>query len=206
MGHSSDDLLTSGGEAKLAEGLLKPGRVSVRLLKSFLGKAMSTRPAVRLARATTRGIQRQSNLHYNGTSSSLKKLINISNWGKEELQWWINLNLAECSLPLETVPIWNTVRLATDAMDTALGSVLEGRIHYRIFTKEELLHTIAHKEWMAFEETVEANLSTLANKVVTWHVDNQNVKQAWLNLGTIRHHWLCDKSYGYRNSSTNRTQ
>ena len=77
---------------------------------------MSTSPAVRLAKAMTRGIQRQSNLHYNGTSSSLKKLINISNWGKEELQWWINLNLAECSFPLETVPIWNTIRLATDAM------------------------------------------------------------------------------------------
>ena len=49
------------------------------------------------------------------------------------------------------------------------------------------------QECMAFEETVEGNLSTLANKVVTWHVDNQNVKQAWLNLGTIRDHWLCDE-------------
>ena len=27
--------------------------------------------------------------------------------------------------------------------------------------------------------------------VVCWHVDNQNVKQAWLNSGTIRDVWLC---------------
>ena len=31
----------------------------------------------------------------------------------------------------------------------------------------------------------------MRNTVVSWHVDNMNVKQAWLNSGTIRGKWLC---------------
>ena len=35
------------------------------------------------------------------------------------------------------------------------------------------------------------SLQDLQGKIVCWHVDNQNVKQAWVNTGTIHDKWLC---------------
>ena len=51
--------------------------------------------------------------------------------------------------------------------------------------------TIAQKEWLAFSKTVLPNLNTLQDKVITWHVDNMNVRQAWLNSGSFKDRWLC---------------
>ena len=33
----------------------------------------------------------------------------------------------------------------------------------------------------------------MQDKVITWHVDNMNVRQAWLNSGSVKDKWLCKK-------------
>ena len=70
-------------------------------------------------------------------------------------------------MSLRSVPIWETSRMATDAMDTAVGSV---------FLRES-----SCTEWLAFSLTVEPILDSLKNRIICWHVDNMNVRQAWLN-------------------------
>ena len=59
--------------------------------------------------------------------------------------------------------------------------------------RREVKHTIAHKEWMAFEHMVRRNITFLSGKLVTWHVDNQNAKLAYLNQGTVNDIWLCKR-------------
>ena len=49
---------------------------------------------------------------------------------------------------------------------------------------------IAHKEWFAFERTIQPVLHTVQDRVISWHVDNLNVRQAWLNSGSVKDLWL----------------
>ena len=46
---------------------------------------------------------------------------------------------------------------------------------------------------MAFEFTVRRNLAFLTGKLVSWHVDNQNARLAFINQGTVRDSWLCKR-------------
>ena len=62
---------------------------------------------------------------------------------------------------------------------------------YEVLDSKVSKQPIANKEWIAFSRTVLPNLEVLRNAVVTWHVDNMNVKQAWLNSGTVKDKWLC---------------
>ena len=50
--------------------------------------------------------------------------------------------------------MWKSIRLATDAMDFAVGSVIQGETFYMELSKEDVERNIAHKEWLAFEMTI----------------------------------------------------
>lgn len=167
--------------------------VTVRLLQKLLGCAISARPAVPLTRARSRGIQRMVLDHYHGTVKSAKKLVRLTKWAREDILWWLQLDTDDCHLSLRSIPVWESVRLASDAMDTAVGSVLEGQVMYEELDNTTARRRIAQKEWLAFELTILPKLTTLRDKVVTWHVDNMNVRQAWLNSGSVRDIWMCRK-------------
>ena len=83
-----------------------------------------------MTRANSRGIQRTVLDHYDGSKSSMKKLINPSKWAIEDITWWMNIRLKDCSMSLRSVPVTETVRLATDVSDLAIGSVLSGVVFY----------------------------------------------------------------------------
>ena len=167
--------------------------VTVKLLQSLFGRILAARPAVPLTRARSRGIQRMVLDHYDGTKQSAKKVVLLSKWAREDITWWLSLQIRDCKLSLRSVPVWETTRLATDAMDTAIGAVMNGTEMYEELDKTTCGWRIAHKEWLAFEKMVKLHLSSLKGKVVCWHVNNTNVKQAWLNSGTKQDKWLCRK-------------
>ena len=84
-------------------------------------------------------------------------------------------------MSLRSVPVWESERLATDAMDYAIGSIFRGAEMYEVLDCNTAKQSIAHKEWMAFSRSILPNLETLKDSVVSWHVDNMNVRWAWLN-------------------------
>jgi len=172
---------------------VETSRVSVKLLQRLFGVILAARPAVAMTRARSRGIQRLILDNYEGTKKSAKKSIRLSNWAREDIRWWLELEVSDCHMSLKDIPVWDTIRLATDAMDTAIGSVIQGIVMYEELDPRTQRARIAHKEWLAFEKTVLASLPDLRNRVVTWHVDNMNVKQAWLNSGSAVDVWLCKR-------------
>ena len=174
--------------------ILKNQFFPLRLLLSVNGTVLSARPAVPLARAMARGLQSLILTHYKSrTKAELSKMICLTAWARENISWWLDLTLEECVLSLSSVPIWRSIRLATDASDIRWGAVLAGQEVTDEWDNQEVVHTIAHKEWMAFEYMVRRNLAFLSRKLVTWHVDNQNAKLAFLNQGTVHDVWLCRK-------------
>ena len=66
-------------------------------------------------------------------------------------------------------------------MDYAIGSIFRGVEMYEVLDCNTAKQSIAHKEWMAFSRTVLPNLETLKDSVISWHVDNMNMRWAWLN-------------------------
>jgi hypothetical protein len=174
--------------------VLKKQFFPVSLLLSLNGTVLSARPAVPLARAMARGLQGLILTHYtNKTKAGLKKMICLTAWARENIIWWLDLTQEECVLSLATAPIWKSIRVATDASDLVWGSVLAGQEVSEEWSELEIQHTIAHKEWMAFEITVRRNLAFLTGKLVSWHVDNQNARLAFINQGTVRDGWLCKR-------------
>ena len=67
--------------------------------------------------------------------------------------WWLNLDIRECHMSLKSIPVWESHRMATDAMDTAIGSVFRGEVMYKVLDSNVAKQTIAHKEWLAFSKT-----------------------------------------------------
>ena len=124
--------------------------------------------------------------NYKGTVRSANKRVLLSDWAKEEVLWWLALDINVCRMSLRSIPVWESDRLATDAMDTAVGSVFRGKVMYEVLDDKVAKQTIAHKEWLAFSKTVLPILNVMRDKVITWHVDNMNVRQAWLNSGSVK--------------------
>lgn len=174
--------------------VLKRQFFPVSLLLSLNGTVQSARPAVPLARAMSRGLQQLILTHYyTKTKAGLKKMISLTAWARENIIWWLDLTQEECVLSLAIAPIWKSIRLATDASDMVWGSVLAGQEVSEELSVIEVQHCIAHKEWMAFEHTVRRNLAFLTGKLVSWHVDNQNARLAFINQGTVKDQWLCKR-------------
>lgn len=167
--------------------------VTVRTLQQLLGCVTATTPAVPMSRARSRGIQRMVLDHYKGTKSSAKKLVTLTKWAREEVLWWLDLDIRVCKMSLRSIPVWESTRMATDAMQTAIGSVFQGRVMYEELDNLTAKRRIAHKEWLAFDRTIRPALNTVQDMVISWHVDNTNVRQAWLNSGSVRDLWLCKK-------------
>ena len=87
-------------------------------------------------------------------------------------------------MSLRQVKVWETTRIATDAMDSAVGSILMGEeLYQELDPLKWEKRSIAHKEWHAFEITMKKSLPKLRNKVISWDLDDMNVKQAWMNSG-----------------------
>ena len=177
----------------LCRDCLAKGLIPLKLLQRLSGTIMAARPAVPMTKARHRGIQRLILKLYDGSAESGKKMTRLSDWAREDINWWLSLSLEKCKMSLRSIPIWESIRLATDAMDTAIGSILDGKVLYEELDTDTAKLRIAHKEWLAFERTVLPALASLKGKVVTWHVDNMNVRQAWLNSGSVVDLWLCKK-------------
>jgi hypothetical protein len=120
-------------------------------------------------------------------------MITLTTWARENITWWIDLTQEECVFSLAIVPIWMSIRLATDASDTLWGAVLAGQEVSEEWSELEVQHTIAHKEWMAFDYMVRRNLAFLTGRLVSWHIDNHNARLAFINQGTVKDGWLCRK-------------
>ena len=117
----------------LCKELLSKDRVKVKLLQRLMGCVISTRPAVQMSRARSRGIQRMILDHYKGKLTA-KKLVVLSAWAKEDVLWWLNLDIMECNMSLRSIPVWETHRMAMDAMDTAISSVFRGEVMYEVLS------------------------------------------------------------------------
>ena len=140
--------------------ILSKDWVTVKSLQRLMGCIISTRPAVQMSRARSRGIQRLVLDHYKGKLTA-NKLVNLSTWAKEDVLWWMNLDARDCNMSLRSIPVWQSQRLATDAMDYAIGSVFRGVEMYEVLESSTAKQSIAHKEWMAFSRTVLPKLETL---------------------------------------------
>ena len=106
--------------------ILSKNQVMVKTLQRQLGCIISTRPAVQMSRARSRGVQRMILDHYKGKSTA-NKLVQLSNWAREDISWWLQLTSKETNMSLRSIPVWQSLRMATDAMDTAIGSVFGGK-------------------------------------------------------------------------------
>ena len=142
----------------LCKEILAKHWTTVKLLQRLMGCVISTRPAVPMSRARSRGIQRMVLDHYRGTVSSANKLVVLSNWAREDVLWWLDLDIGRCHMCLRSIPIWESDRMATDAMDTAVGSVFRGEVMYEVLDSNGAKKTIAHKQCLAFSKTVLPNL------------------------------------------------
>ena len=61
--------------------------VTIKTLQRLLGRIISTRPAVQMSRARSRGIQRLILDNYRDRSSA-KKLVRLTAWAREDINWW----------------------------------------------------------------------------------------------------------------------
>ena len=79
--------------------------------------------------------------------------------------------------------------MATDATEKAVGSVFWEEVMYEELDPHLIHNSIAHKEWLALEWTTKKNMELVRNKVISWHVDNTNVRFAWLRSRTVGDVW-----------------
>ena len=78
-------------------------------------------------------------------------------------------------MSLKSIPVWESTRMATDAMQTAVGSVFEGREMYEVLDPLTAQKTIAHKEWLAFDKTITPIISSVQDRVISWHVESRTL-------------------------------
>ena len=174
--------------------VLKSQFFPLSLLLTLNGIILSARPAVPLARAMARGLQEMILKTYTAEFKfNTKKTVSLTAWAKENVIWWLDLTQEECVMSLSTAPIWRSIRLATDSSDLEWGAVLSGQEMSDMWDEMDIKRIIAHKEWLSFDNCVRTNLAYLKGKLVTWHVDNQNARLAFINQGTARDLWLCRK-------------
>ena len=82
----TNTMLCQVPEEKLCKEILSKHRSTVKLLQRLMGCVISTRPAVQMSRARSRGIQRMILDHYRGKSTA-NKLVDLSVWAKEDVLW-----------------------------------------------------------------------------------------------------------------------
>ena len=70
----------------LGEEVLSQERVTVKTLQRLLGRIISTRPAVQMSRARSRGVQRMILDNYRSRPNTAKILVKLSNWAREDVK------------------------------------------------------------------------------------------------------------------------
>ena len=90
----------------LCKEILSKHWTTVKLLQRLMGCVISTRPAVQMSRARSRGIQRMILDNYKGKSTA-NKLVVLSAWAKEDVLLWLNLDIRECHMSLKSIPVWS---------------------------------------------------------------------------------------------------
>ena len=76
--------------------------------------------------------------------------------------------------------------MATDTMDTAIGSVFRGEVMYKVLDSNVAKQTIAHKEWLAFAKTVLPNFEEQCGYVARGqHECEARLAQQWYNHGQM---------------------
>ena len=84
----------------LGETILSRVQVTVQSLRRLLGCAISTRPAVPLARARSRGIQRMVLDHLKDEKFA-HKIVVLTAWARDDFNWWVNLTPTSAACPSE---------------------------------------------------------------------------------------------------------
>ena len=70
-----------------------------------MGCVISSKPAVPLTKARSRGIQEMVLKDYKGTVASAKKQVCLTSWAREEVNWWLNLTIEDFHMSLRIVPV-----------------------------------------------------------------------------------------------------
>ena len=80
-------------------------RVTVKNIQILMGCLISSKPAVPLTKARSRGIQEMVLKDYKGTVASAKKQVCLTSWAREEVNWWLNLTIEDFHMSLRIVPV-----------------------------------------------------------------------------------------------------
>ena len=81
---------------------LKEKKVTVKSLQRLLGYTMAARPTVPMNKARSRGIQRLYLKTYDGSVESEKRLAVLSEWAREDNNWWLTMTLKDCQMSLKS--------------------------------------------------------------------------------------------------------
>ena len=126
---------------------------------------------------------------------STKKLVHLSYWAREEVDWWLNLDIKDCQMYLRSLPIRETSRLATDTMDTAIGSVFEGRVIYEAcprWLKKEVvqMQILLHEQntevipvHIRLAQQLHTDLISRKKVMPDWHLDRSIAQKLFQLLG-----------------------
>ena len=83
---------------ELCKDISTSPRVMVMNIQGLMGCVISSRPAVSLTRARSRGILGMVLKHYKRTTASTKKLVALTDWIREKAMWWINVDIEDCNM------------------------------------------------------------------------------------------------------------
>ena len=74
---------------------MSSAKVTVKLLQRLFGVIIAARPAVAMTRARSRGIQRMVLDNFESTKESAKKVVTLSSWAKEDILWWLSMDIKD---------------------------------------------------------------------------------------------------------------
>ena len=170
------------------------GRVPLRLLMSFAGKAVSLTLAVPEARLRTRSLY--SCFPGGPLSRRWTRWVKLSDMAVEDLNWWLSLSLHATRTPARPPSMLRALRLYTDASSGGFGACLDRSLTSRWDTisapflppQRELFH-ITEKELAAALIAISHWSGSLAGQRCLLLCDNQACVRI-INNGCSRSHSL----------------
>ena len=155
---------------KMCYEILVSGSSTVLGLEKLLGTLESVRPAVPLAVLHFRCLQKQLLLSKKSDRIA-SKVIFISKESSQELSWWIEELLLNCTAPIrEPEP---TVQIYSDANLLMGGShCTRGRFHQRAWSQEELSQDL-HINLLEIRAAREALVLAEPGDLVRLHIDSR---------------------------------
>ena len=164
--------------------LLSQDTHTIRYLARVLGKIISCFPALPLARAHYRYLEKDKNRALTLNGFNFEATTSISMETESDLHWLI-AHLPTASAPIRTPPI--NLELFTDASFYGWGAVLLDDPARGLFSEAELVHSINTKESLAILYAVLSFLDQLRHKHVLIRTDNTTALAVMSQMGTMKH-------------------